>query len=83
MRKDFKVEIEIDEKDFTATGTVDFITESNYGADADGNRGIEKTYIDDWDIVEVVDSEGKTVDLTVEMFHEIREKLLELNEGAV
>jgi hypothetical protein len=81
MRKRFQVEIEIDDKDYFADGVVDFVTDYNYGADADGKRGIERTTIDNFDIDEVVDIKGSVVDITPEMYIAIREKVYELNEG--
>jgi hypothetical protein len=81
VRKRFNVAIEIDDKDYYSEGVVDFITDKIYGADSDGNRGMERTVVNNFDIDEVFDREGNFVDITPEMYTAIREKVYELNEG--
>lgn len=43
-------EINVNDKNYLVSGSVMIEKESNYGADADGNRGIEVTYVDDYDL---------------------------------
>lgn len=43
-------EFTLNGKDYLVSGSITIEKESNYGADADGNRGIEVTYVDDYDL---------------------------------
>jgi hypothetical protein len=40
---------------FTVEADVELSIEKNYGADIDGNRGVEKTFIDNIDIQSIVE----------------------------
>lgn len=57
-----KVEAEVGDYSYTTEVSVDWHTESNWGADADGNRGIERSFVDDIildeDVTEI-DEDGK------------------------
>lgn len=43
-------EINVNDKNYLVSGSITIEKESNYGADADGNRGIEVTYVEDYDL---------------------------------
>jgi len=73
-RESKEVEFEIDGEMFTADVSYTEVVDSNYGADADGNRGVRMTFIEDIEIERVVDSQGNERKLTGEM-----EMLIEAN----
>jgi hypothetical protein len=50
--------------DYEADVAVNMVRESGYGADADGNRGVDAVFIDDVKILEVRDIYGKKVSVT-------------------
>lgn len=60
----FELDDDSDVKEYEADLRVVLVTESSYGADADGNRGVEATFIDDVIIDEVRDIYGKKVSIT-------------------
>lgn len=43
---------------YRAEVEVDYIVDKNYGADADGNRGIEKLFINDVKVRNIIDFDG-------------------------
>lgn len=54
-----EVEVVKNEPQFIqANVTVDYSVDKNYGADADGNRGIEKLFINDVVIHSILDCDG-------------------------
>lgn len=50
---------------------VDVYYESNYGADADGNRGMPMTFIQDFNIGEIHDQQGNKVEMTSVLYKSI------------
>lgn len=42
----------------SVTVLITFYKDYNYGADADGNRGVEETFIEGWEIGNLTDSES-------------------------
>jgi len=60
-------------------------TEDNWGADADGNRGIERTFIDDYEVTRYLDSEGKEVqaDKLPKIVKEVADKTIEDWDGDI
>jgi len=63
------IEVEEDGKDITykAEVTLYWCREQDYGADADGNRGVEMLFLNDYRIEIVTDLRGNPVKLTKEM----------------
>ena len=55
---------ETEDSIYTVRADILAITESNYGADADGNRGVAARWIDDI-VVDVLDSRGNNVTNTI------------------
>lgn len=83
-RKSFEGhEFEYNGELYAADGYVNWYIEKDYGEDADGNRGIEKSFIDDFEVTRVVDSEGKEVEITPEIKDAVGWSLddLDLSEG--
>jgi hypothetical protein len=68
---------------YRVDGTFYYVTDSNYGADRDGNRGGKEVYLDDFNY-EVFDESGKKVqvdrnhplyDLLMDELHKTADKL--------
>jgi hypothetical protein len=53
MKTSKTVEVDIDGQVFSVTIEASFYMESNYGADADGNRGIEAWFMDDYILTDI------------------------------
>lgn len=45
-------------------GWVEYHIERDYGADADGNRGVKRVFVDDIDDIMAYDSSGENIELT-------------------
>ena len=60
---DKTVSFNVEDDDFEADVSIKFVR-SMYGEDADGNRGEMRTELDDYEITEVRDGNGKVVELT-------------------
>lgn len=67
-RNDGDVEVYVD-------GQVKYHEETSYGSDADGNRGMRKTIIDDVTEVMAFDTDGGTVDLTEDEIENAKESI--------
>ena len=67
-RKDLLDEVQVE-------GYVEYHTEFDYGADADGNRGTRKTFVDDVHDVMATDSDEDDFSLTDEERSEAEELL--------
>jgi predicted Ser/Thr protein kinase len=63
----FELDDNADVREYEADVRVVLVTESDYGADADGNRGMSVTFVDDVIIDEVRDIYGKKVSVTDEI----------------
>lgn len=70
------VEVKLEEEGLTAKVEVKMVSENNYGADADGNRGCYAEFVDDAIIEEVIDASGK--DITSEISVKQKEQILDL-----
>ena len=57
----FKLETNINT--YEISGWVVYDVDKNYGADADGNRGTSRTFIDDYDIINIVNIKRPDVEL--------------------
>lgn len=68
--KDFKLEVEIDgEIRFLYVEVlVYYVRDPNYGADADGNRGMPVTFVDNWEIDTIYDQDADKI-VTEELEH--------------
>jgi len=55
------------DEEYTANLTITIVSDPNYGADADGNRGVYREDIDDYTINSVADENGKDVEITDEI----------------
>jgi len=51
------------DRDYIIIARIDFHVESNYGADADGNRGVSRTYIEHAEILEIYPEDHQDWDL--------------------
>lgn len=58
--------IVIDDCEYTVDGYVIYSVDDDYGSDADGNRGVIRTTVEEVQNVEVYDEEGTEVDLDKE-----------------
>lgn len=54
-------------QDYEVDVELDVSTETSYGADADGHRGIRRSFIDAWEIVEIRNGGGALVEITEEL----------------
>jgi len=79
MTKIVSIPIELDEQDFTAEVIVTYTIDKNYGADADGRRGTERLFINNWDILEIIDEDGGEVFITDDMIAEVASKIYEVD----
>jgi len=64
-----------DEELYTAEVTVYISSDSNYGADADGNRGIYREFIDDIKIDSVTNENGEEVEITDDIYDIVSNEL--------
>lgn len=62
MKKTINKEVWIDDEVFTVEARVTWTVDNDYGADADGNRGESRLFIDDVEILSVQDEEGYFID---------------------
>ena len=60
---------------YEVSGMVDYYTEKNYGADADGNRGWTQTFVDDYEIESIVNKKRKNVELIHRISKETLDKI--------
>lgn len=79
--KNFTYEISIDtedggEKIYVAEIEAHIVHDPNYGADADGHRGIAITEIDDWELKSLIEKDSrKDVECTDEIEQKINDRL--------
>jgi hypothetical protein len=66
--KDEDTDGEIVYRDFEAEVELDIVNDSDYGADADGNRGVSISYVDNFEIISVTDEDGKSVEIDETMY---------------
>lgn len=71
MTSNFHIKFNINDDPYEANVSVVYHDESNYGADADGNRGTTRRFIDDVIIRGVIDKRAKLVNPSPEMINEI------------
>lgn len=58
-----ELEFEVNGKLYRIDVEVKFVTDPNYGADADGNRGMSMTFLDDWKVLAAEDEDGNVLDV--------------------
>ena len=73
------IQIEIEDREYTALVIVEYSVEQNYGADRDGNRGVKRTNIDDWNVDVIRDESGRVVDMTKDMYLEVHSKIYDID----
>lgn len=66
------IKFSIDDIDYEARVSIKYHVDNTYGADADGNRGEPRTFIDDIKIMGIIDNTGRLLDP-----HTISEKMVE------
>lgn len=66
---------EMDDKELTIDGRVHYHTESNFGSDADNNRGSCKVFVDDVTDVTAYNADLDEVPLSEEVLERAREVL--------
>ena len=49
--------VEVGERSLIVEGTCSVVVDNNYGADADGNRGVSMTFYEDFEIESIDDNE--------------------------
>jgi len=72
-------QIEVDDKEYTVKVEIEYSVYTNYGDDADGKRGVERIFINDYEIEYVENEEGEDVEITNEIKAVVGMKVLELN----
>jgi hypothetical protein len=78
---DVTVNIEFEDEDYTVTCTAELHRE-NYGADADGNRGLPTTFLDDVSVHLILNERGEVV-YTDSMTDPEAEELLDKIDGMI
>lgn len=61
MREDFELEFDVDGELYFCCGSALFEKDSNWGADADGNRGVSKVWLEDIHFDSILDNTGYEV----------------------
>lgn len=77
MKVKFQATLDNEPHFFEANVQVDYNVDKNYGADADGGRGIEKLFIDNVEIEGLMDEQGNLVTPTEELTDAVWEAVWE------
>ena len=73
--KKLSFKFEYDDKDYETDVTIYFTVDTEYGSDADGNRGIYKKFIDEMVIERLIDSGGNNIiDIQEDLYDYISEE---------
>lgn len=71
-------QIELNDADYEVKADIDYHTELNWGSDADGNRGIARTFFDGCEIESIIDLDThKEVEVTPELEAEAKNYIAE------
>ena len=74
MIKPVTLEIELNDKDYKVEVEIRYSVDKNYGADADGRRGIEKAIYEGFEIIEV-DRDREYIDAFPELVDAVENKI--------
>jgi hypothetical protein len=68
------------DKEYEVEAEIEVYRDTNYGADVDNNRGMIRTSVKDFEVIDMTDIEtGKSVDPTPEMLEVIADKINDLD----
>ena len=83
MTKQTTIEFEVNDKDYIAEVELEVTEENNYGADADGNRGVYRKVLNNFHVKKITTEEEAAVYMSPALWSEIYIKMQELNLGEV